>query len=213
MTTPNHRRPPGPRPGLPDELAFFSLWLRRPRRLGAVVPSGRALADAMAGQIDVAAPGEVVELGGGTGSVTRAILDAGVAPKDLIVVERETALCRTIAARFPGVRVAHGDARDLRRLLEAVGAARIKTVISSLPLLAMERDDCRRILESAFAVLDKRGDFVQFTYGPASPVSGRTRATLGVIGERTDWVLRNLPPAAVWRYRRAADKPALRSAA
>ncbi len=44
-----------------DELQFFLNWLRRPGRVGAVVPSGPALAAALAAEIDTAAPGEVVE--------------------------------------------------------------------------------------------------------------------------------------------------------
>ena len=58
------------------DICFFRLWLRRPRRVGAVMPSGRALATAMATCIDAQAPGMVVELGGGTGSITRAIRKA-----------------------------------------------------------------------------------------------------------------------------------------
>lgn len=196
-----------------DKLDFFLAWLRRPHRVGAVVPSGKALGDAMASCIDVEAPGVVVELGGGTGSITRAILEAGVAPRDLIVVERDAALCKIIGARHPGVHVLCADARDLDRLLPAIGVERVKTVVSGLPLLSMDRADCRRVLKAAFAVLPERGEFLQFTYGPASPVSYETRSLLGLVGKRSEWVLNNLPPAAVWRYRRAGPGVDVRHAA
>ena len=186
-----------------DELGFFLLWLRRPGRVGAVVPSGRALARAMAAHIDLEAPGAVVELGGGTGSITKAILRAGVAPEDLIVVEREAKLCRVIEARFPGVRVLCADARRLDELLAEAGVTRVKAVVSGLPLLAMDQDDCREVLGAAFSALDAEGEFLQFTYSPASPVSQETRGLLGIVGKRAEWVLSNLPPAAVWRYRRS----------
>jgi phospholipid N-methyltransferase len=64
-----------------DEVRFFLHWLRRPARLGAVVPSGHALAAALAAEIDIQAPGAVVELGSGTGRVTAALIAAGVAPE------------------------------------------------------------------------------------------------------------------------------------
>jgi phosphatidylethanolamine/phosphatidyl-N-methylethanolamine N-methyltransferase len=178
------------------------MWLRRPGRLGAVVPSGRALARAMAACIDVAAPGVVVEVGGGTGSITRAILRAGVRPEDLIVIEREAKLCKILRVKFPGVRVLCADAGDLDRLLAGAGIANVKTVVSSLPLLSLDKADCRRILQAAFNVLDPHGELLQFTYGPASPVSPGMRALLGIEGKREEWVFTNLPPAAVWRYRR-----------
>ncbi len=185
-----------------SELGFFLLWLRRPTRVGALVPSGRALAAAMASRIDTNVPGAVVELGGGTGSITEAILAAGTTPKDLVVVEREAKLCAVLAQRFPDVRILHGDARNLDELLAAAGITQVKVVVSSLPLLSLDSGDCRRILTSAFAVLPKDGEFLQFTYGPASPISRETRQSLGIAGRRADWVLYNLPPAAVWRYRR-----------
>ena len=77
-----------------EKLGFFLLWWRQPRRVGAVLPSGQSLARAMATYIDPHAPGVVVDLGGGTGSITRAVLKTGIAPKDLIVVEREAKLRR-----------------------------------------------------------------------------------------------------------------------
>ncbi len=188
-----------------DEFGFFLMWLRRPRRLGAIVPSGRALSRAMAASIDPEAPGVVVELGGGTGSITRAILRAGVAPQDLIVVEREAKLCKVIARHYPGVRVLCADARELKPLLDNAGIGPVKAVVSSLPLVAMVKDDCSQILAAAFAVLAPGGEFLQFTYSPAAPVPQQMRDKLGLQGIRSQWVLSNLPPAAVWRYRRWSE--------
>ncbi len=185
-----------------SDLRFFRLWLRRPLGLGAVVPSGRALATAMAACIDARAPGMVVELGGGTGNITRAIRKAGVAPGDLIVVEREAALCEVIGSRFPDVRIWRADASELEVLVDRAGALPVKTIVSSLPFLSMDDGDRRRILDAAFAVLAPDGEFLQFTYGPAPPVPQRTRDALRIVGARSERVFSNLPPAAVWRYRR-----------
>jgi len=194
------------------ELGFFLLWLRRPGRVGALVPSGRALATSMAARIDVHAPGVVVELGGGTGSITEAILAAGIAPQDLVVVEREAKLCAVLAARFPHIRVLQGDARDLKNLLEQAGIGPVKVVVSGLPLLSMDDRDCQRIVAGAFSVLPPKGEFLQFTYGPASPVSRQTRSSLGIAGRRSDWILYNLPPATVWRFHRDPAFASIRAA-
>jgi len=186
---------------------FFWLWLRRPLRLGAVAPSGTALGTAMASRIDTHAPGTVVELGGGTGNITKAIRKAGVPAKDLIVVESETALCRVIGSRFPGVRVWQADACDLEKLVDRAGAPVVKTIVSSLPFLLMNDRVCHRILDAAFAVLADDGEFVQFTYGVTAPIPDRTLRALGIVGELTERVFLNLPPATVWCYRRGAARP------
>lgn len=208
MTSSIQRRGAGGR-----DFDFFKLWLRRPSGIGAIVPSGVALARAMAEEIDLATPGLVVELGGGTGNVTAAILNAGLPARDVVVVECEPTLCLTIAGRFPGVEVWQGDARDLGRLRSVLGERQVKCVVSGLPLLSMEPEDCRRIVTGAFELLGEHGTFVQFTYTPVSPIARATRRALGLVAERTDWVLFNVPPATVWRYRRARPGAQLSRAA
>lgn len=191
------------------ELGFFLLWLRRPTRVGAIIPSSKALATSMAARVEVDAPGIVIELGGGTGSITEAILAAGTAPQDLVVIEREAELCAILTERFPHVRILRGDACDLKEILARAEIGPVKVVVSGLPLLSMDSRVRQRIVASAFSVLPPEGEFLQFTYGPTSPVSRQTRTSLGIAGQRADWVLYNLPPASVWRYRRV---PAERTA-
>jgi phosphatidylethanolamine/phosphatidyl-N-methylethanolamine N-methyltransferase len=162
--------------------------MRKPARLGAVVPSGRSLAAAIADEIDAGVPGPVVELGGGTGNITSALLDNGVDPGEVVVIEREPALSDVISSRFPNIRVICGDAGDAKSLL--------------LPLLSMS-DRCRRnIVAQSFGVMREEGVFVQFTYGPSAPMPRPLSEELGLIGKRSTWVLENLPPASVWSYRR-----------
>lgn len=185
-------------------LGFLRRWLHNPRAVGAVMPSGRHLASAMAAEIDPAAPGAVVELGGGTGNITAALLEAGVPPQGLAVVERDPVFARIISTRFPQVRVLQGDAAELRHLLREAGIGPVKAVVSGLPLLSIPDRICLRIIAEAVEALTEDGVLVQFTYGPASPISRRILARLGLEARRASWVVDNLPPASVWRYRPAA---------
>lgn len=188
------------------DVEFFRAWLRRPRRMGSLVPSGRRLAAAVAACIRTDAKGVVLELGGGTGSITQAILDTGlVAPQNLVVVEREARLCAIIASRCPGTRVICGDAAELQTLLARAGISKVATVVSSLPFLAMRDSESRRILDAAFDVLPEDGEFIQYTYGPASPIPREFLKAYRLTGKRRGWVLLNIPAAAIWLYRRAAD--------
>jgi len=185
-------------------LSFLRRWLQNPKAVGAVVPSGRRLANAMAAQIDLAAPGAVIELGGGTGNITAALLEAGLPLEDLAVVERDPTFANVIAARFPDLRVLQGDAVELRRLLRNAGIGPVKAIVSGLPMLSIPERVCLRIVSEAMEVLGEDGVLVQFTYGPASPVSRRILTRLGLSAQRSNWVVDNIPPASVWRYRVAA---------
>lgn len=182
---------------LKDSRLLFKLWLKNPRSIGAVAVSGPELAAAMARQVPRDADGFVVELGGGTGSVTRALIAAGVPRDRLVVIERDPVLYRYLSDRFPGVRVLLGDAVHLPALLRRHGVAPVAAIVSSLPLLSLKRSVQLRIGAQAFAVLAPGAPFIQFTYGIFSPLP---RERLGIAGEVEERVLQNLPPASVWRY-------------
>jgi phosphatidylethanolamine/phosphatidyl-N-methylethanolamine N-methyltransferase len=180
-------------------ILFLKRWLKDPLKIGAIAPSSRELAAAMASLVPADSQDLVVELGGGTGVITQALLEAGITPARLIVVERDEALHDLLVKRFPEVRILLGDAADLAGLLRPLGITRACAVVSGLPLLAM-RDSVRdRIVEESFALLEPGAPFIQFTYGLASPIP---RRKLGVQGEVKSRVLNNLPPASVWLYHR-----------
>src|SRR6202034_548537 len=148
-----------------EAALFLSRWLKAPNLIGAVAPSSRSLARAMAYEIDPAGSGLVIELGGGTGSITQALLERGVAADRLIVVECDRALAAVLRHRFPSVKVVRGDAAELVALLQPLSIRCADAVVSSLPLLSMPKSLRRRIVEEAFELLGDHGTFVQFTYG------------------------------------------------
>jgi phosphatidylethanolamine/phosphatidyl-N-methylethanolamine N-methyltransferase len=181
-----------------ESRLLFKLWLKNPRKIGAVAVSSAELAAAMARQVP-RGPGYVVELGGGTGSVTKALLKAGTQPDKLIVLERDPTLHKLLQERYPGVRVLLGDAAKLQPLLKREGIDHVKAIVSSLPLVSMKRSLQDRITAQIFYVLEPGAPLIQFTYSLFSPIP---RRRFGVHGEVGDRVLQNLPPASVWVYRK-----------
>ena len=184
------------------ELVFFAKWLRAPFRVASVTPSGARLARAMAAGLPDG-EGLVIELGGGTGPVTQALLEAGVAPADLLVIERDRHFHRLLSQRFPGISVLLGDAFDLESLVEARGKRdSVRAIVSGLPMVPMGAKDQVRILRQALALTGGRGPFVQFSYGLASPIKPSVKADLGLSSRCVAQVWRNVPPARVWVYER-----------
>ncbi|HUV32634.1 MAG TPA: SAM-dependent methyltransferase [Devosiaceae bacterium] len=177
---------------------FLSQMLRRPGRIGAVSPSSAALGRAMTREL-LPETGGVVELGGGTGKITEAILARGVAEDRLAVFETNPVFADLLRQRFA---TAHVLTLDARRIAEApitdVGA-----VISGLPMLAIPGRDQFAILEGAFSLMRRGGVFVQFTYGWRIPIEREVREALGLEWTKSRWVLGNLPPAQVYWFRRA----------
>jgi len=185
-----------------DALTFVRTWASRPLRTGAILPSGEALARLITSRI-TADTGPVLELGPGTGVFTRAMLDKGVRPEDLTLVEAAPEFAELLRERFPGVRVLAMDATGLADMAPPTGA-KAGAVVSGLPLLSLPAGSIEPILAGAFAWLRPDGAFYQFTYGPRCPVPEPIREALGLDAQRIGRVLRNVPPASVWRLTRRA---------
>ncbi|MFV0281899.1 MAG: class I SAM-dependent methyltransferase [Rhodoblastus sp.] len=191
-----------------DEARFIKSWFDSPLTAGAVTPSGRFLARAMARCVDPQADGLIVELGPGTGPVTEALLARGAPAEKLVLLEYDASFCKLLERRFPGVQVVRGDAYRLRQSLKHLEGALISTVVSSLPLLTRPERERLQLLDEAFDLMGSEGSFIQFTYGLVSPMPLKTNrgAAADYRGEVSTPVWLNLPPARVWRYTHAEGK-------
>ena len=191
---------------------FFQLWLESPLTIAAVVPSSARLARALAAPVPLDDPERwVVELGPGTGVVTRAILKHGVRPDRLLVIEREPRLAKLLLQELPSeVQVLTDDALHLGSLLRARGIGKVSAIVSGIPLVAIPAPDQALLLNQAAELLKPGNPFLQFTYGPAAPARRSLLQAAGLSARRERFVPLNVPPASVWSFRRApASSPAI----
>ena len=184
---------------LDDEVRFIRSWIERPLTMGAVTPSGKILARTMARYVDPDSDGPVVELGPGTGPVTEALVQAGVAPSRLVLVEFNPTFCRLLHSRYPDATLVQGDAYSLRRLLETLLLQPAAAVVSGLPLVTKPIRMRLRLIRDAFDLMLPGAPFVQFTYSVAAPLPRRLS---GFSVEASERIWMNLPPARVWVYRK-----------
>jgi phosphatidylethanolamine/phosphatidyl-N-methylethanolamine N-methyltransferase len=186
-----------------EYLDFLAAWVQKPRQTASVVPSSRYLARLMVAQIDPT-DGRVLELGGGTGVFTRAILGTGLPPEKLEVVEINPAFARGLRRHFPHVSVLETPAQIVSTAAAGEPGS-YQTVVSGLPLLAMDRHVHHDILSESFRMLQPGGSFVQFTYSMRPPVSREVIDALGLDVVRVGQTVRNFPPATVFRFTRREE--------
>jgi phospholipid N-methyltransferase len=151
----------------------------------------------------------VIELGGGTGVFTQALLEHGIKPADLMVLELNEELHHHLRRRFSEVHVVCADARDLPRAAKQVGfldPGPADAVISGLGLLSMPKPTQQSIVEAAFETMRPDGRLIQFTYGPASPVAREVLEALDLNSRRGNFAWWNMPPATVYVYSRNRSK-------
>ena len=181
-----------------DEVRFIASWLQHPLKVGAVSPSGKALAQAIAAEVDPDVPGPIVELGPGTGPVTEALIARGVPEGRLVLVEYNPDFCKLLRRRFPTATVIQGDAYTLADTLSAAVKEPIAAIVSCLPLMTRPLSVRVRLLNAAIRLLRAGAPYVQFTYAMTAPIPSRARRYRITSSPR---IWKNLPPARVWVYR------------
>lgn len=186
---------------LSDDIRFFRGWLSRPKTTGSVVPTSWVMARRMASVADPASQLPVLELGPGTGVITRAILAQGIVPSRVVSLEYSAEFIARLRRDISGVNFIQGDAFDLQNSLGAYADAKFDCVISALPLLNFPMEGRISLMEDLLNRIPPGRPVIQFSYGlkPSVP-----RGRGNYIVARYDIVLRNVPPAQLWIYRRPA---------
>jgi phospholipid N-methyltransferase len=144
----------------------------------------------------------VVELGAGTGTVTQAILDCGVAAGNLYLVERNAKFASILRQRFPGSDVLQCEA-DTAALHWRHLVGRVDFVVSGLPIVWFDRARKARILDAAFTLLGPHGCLHQFTYLGLPPVGRGLRSSMCLRAKLLSYAPLNFPPAFVYRFAKA----------
>lgn len=165
------------------------------RTSGAILPSSPFLVARLLRGIDFGAALNIVELGVGTGCVTRAILRRMRADARLVSVEVNRTFidaCQDLDDARLSLR--HGCAVSLPEILQEEGMERVDVVISSLPLAIMDQDVVERVMELTRASLRPEGKFVQYQYSLGYRQGLSRRYGHVDVG----FTLLNVPPAFVF---------------
>jgi phosphatidylethanolamine/phosphatidyl-N-methylethanolamine N-methyltransferase len=182
-----------------DELKFFKGWIDRPKSVGSIVPTSSVTARRMASVINPESGLPVLEVGPGTGVITRAILATGLPAAKLHLVEYSPEFVRHLRRSFPGVNVIEGDAFDIREALGPDAPILFDSIVSGVPLLNFPVPQRVAYVESLLDLIPPGRPIMQLTYGPKSPAPpGLGSYTV----EKFDFIIRNIPPTLLWVYRR-----------
>jgi phosphatidylethanolamine/phosphatidyl-N-methylethanolamine N-methyltransferase len=182
-----------------DEIVFLKGMISSPDTVGSIVPTSRTTARCMARQIDLTSDLPVLELGPGTGVITKAILNEGVKPEDLYCVEYSDIFAKRLVKAFPNVNILNGDAFRLDDVLNDKKDQIFNTIITSMPLLNFPMVNRISLIEDLLDRLPNGRPIILFSYSATAPVptDGQNFKVKSI-----SWVFRNVPPARVWAYTR-----------
>lgn|SRR5690606_350319 len=181
-----------------EEIRFFKGWIDGPKAVGAILPTSSVTARRMASVIDTQSGLPVLELGPGTGVITKAILNHGVKPADLYSIEYSQDFTDHLRRNFPDVNILQGDAFDIDTALGDKAHLRFDSIISAVPMLNFPVERRVWLVENLLARMPQGRPLIQITYGPRPPVpAGKGNYAV----QHFEFVVRNVPPAQLWIYR------------
>jgi phosphatidylethanolamine/phosphatidyl-N-methylethanolamine N-methyltransferase len=183
-----------------EEIRFFKGWRSNMKAVGSIVPTSGITARRMASVVNPHSGLPVLELGPGTGVITKAILQKGVQPQNLVSIEYSTDFFQHLVKTYPGVDFVNGDAFDLEKTLGARKGQQFDSVVSAVPLLNFPMHMRVSLIEDLLSRIPVGRPVVQISYGPLSPVVAMPdRYQIS----HYDFVVRNIPPAQLWVYRKS----------
>lgn len=183
-------------------VEFIKAAMRRPLDVSTVFPTSRFLARAMLNQADFTEAKNVVELGAGTGAITRHLLVRLVDPRHYLGIELDQKMVEFLRQEFPNAQFEIGLAENLVHWRQPES---VDVVVSSLPWTVFSDNTQIRTVEAITKSLKQGGVFITYICANAMllPQAKHFRQLLkecfqgGVQKVAFEW--RNIPPSFVFR--------------
>ena len=179
---------------------FLKQYLKNPRRVGAVAPSSKWLAEKMVSDIDFEHAKCIVEYGPGTGVFTEKLLEKKKPDTVLLLLEINKDFYRQLRKKYKtndNFKIAHGSAENVDKYLNKLGISRVDYVVSGLPFASLPKNTSENILKKTGEILGKEGLFITFQYTLLKKAF-IARYFKNIEHKR---VLLNIPPAYVLKCR------------
>jgi phosphatidylethanolamine/phosphatidyl-N-methylethanolamine N-methyltransferase len=182
-----------------DNWTFLQAFLKSPRVVASVFPSSSFLERRVVRAADVGSARAVVELGAGTGGITRSLLEAMGEDGRLIAIERTAAFVEGLG-RIGDARldIVHGCASTLGAQLQQRGLPAADAVVSGIPFSTLPKALAASIVEAIDAALAPGGRFVAYQF--TDRVAAYTRPVMGK--PAVEHEMRNVPPVRVFTWRK-----------
>ena len=174
-------------------VRFLKKFFNSPSSIGSIVPSSPVLVAAIIGAIDWQKVGVIVELGAGTGVVTRAMNSIRSEQSVFISFEKDEQMHQHLQKRFPEV-VIGSDAFHLADELQKLGHNHADCIISCLPFANFNPAQQAELLSSIYEALRPGGQFIAFQY--SLQLQKQIEAMYAEVDIR--FVMRNIPPAFLY---------------
>jgi len=183
-----------------ENLQFLQAFLKNPAKVGSVAPSSDELAAEMLAGFEPSSENIVLELGVGTGALTKHLRRVIPSRDSYLGIELDHDLVRSLNRRYPDMNIVCGNATEAYKIHAESGLGKVRYLACCLPFVSLPKEVGDEILAEITKFMDEGCELRMFQYAhgyylpPARKLREFLRRRYGK-SERSQLVLKNLPPA------------------
>ncbi|MCU0239251.1 MAG: methyltransferase domain-containing protein [Pyrinomonadaceae bacterium] len=185
-----------------EHIQFLQSFLKNPLKVGSVTPSSDELAMEMVVGVEPNENNAVIEIGCGTGAITKYLAKVVSNRKSFIGIEIEKDFVRKLNRDYPQLNVVCENASKISEILRNNEIGKVSYIISGLPFVILPEkvsDDILREIDKLMANGCMFRTF-QYAHGYNLPIARKFRQRMdekyGKV-KRSPLILKNVPPAYV----------------
>jgi len=183
-----------------ENIQFLQAFLKNPTKVGSIKPSSPELAQKMIEGIKPKTDEIVLELGVGTGAITRALQKIALEKDSYLGIELDPELVRMLRKNFADLKIVCGNAKDITAIHERSGFGKIGSIICCLPFVSLPNQVSEVIMTEIDKVMQQGCTFrtFQYAHGYYMPSALKLREFMRDRygkSKRSQLVVKNVPPA------------------
>ena len=183
-----------------ENIEFLQAFLKNPLKVGSIAPSSPELAQKMVADIRPSEESVVLELGVGTGAITKVLQEIVPSRESYLGIEIDKTLVKSLKENFPALKIVRGNACDTFSIYQKTGFGKVGYIICCLPFVSLPNDVGEKILGEIDKFMEQGCVFRTFQYAhgyyfpSAIKLREHMRNRYGK-AKRSQLVVKNVPPA------------------
>ncbi len=183
-----------------ENFQFLQAFLKNPLKVGAITPSSPELVAEILAGIHPDDHNIVLELGVGTGAVTKFLRDVVPSGNSYLGIELDPDLVASLNKNFPYMNILCGNAADAYSIHKNSGLGKVRYVVCCLPFVSLPKEISENVLAEIQKFMDEGCELriFQYAHGYFLPPAVKLREMLKKRygkSRRSPLVLKNVPPA------------------
>jgi phosphatidylethanolamine/phosphatidyl-N-methylethanolamine N-methyltransferase len=183
-----------------ENIQFLQAFIKNPLKVGAITPSSPELAAKMIEGIIPSENNVVLELGVGTGAITKFLQEIVPDEKSYLGIELDGNLVKTLRTKFSDMKIVRGNACDLEKIHQKSGVGKVGYIICCLPFVSLPNEVGEKILSEIDRFMQQGCMFrtFQYAHGYYMPSAIKLREFMRKRygkSKRSKLIVKNVPPA------------------